>query len=302
MIRPTRTLWTSSGDTVAGRPTERDKRRGNLLKRARASAHVTQQDAAERLTLSQPTIARIEAGKRAPAPEEMRALIEFYAPPESLRDEIEGLATLADSPAPADLSPNPYLVKMVRALEFATEIHTFHSERIPLQLQSQQYALLQHRLAGNCIGETDVLRSMEQRCRIFTRDDPPRYHALLAESSVRRAPGGSAVVVRQQAQHLLRLLEEYPLFSLQIVLMNARIAYVETDFTVLRMPSGQADMIYVPYGLDGHLIKEKGKIDEREKYWRAARCAALGEDESRKFVHELTQRGTSRDQSDTVNI
>jgi transcriptional regulator with XRE-family HTH domain len=276
---------------MVGRPTERDKRRGAALRQARAGTDLTQGNVAKRLGVSQSTIARIEAGERAPSPEELLTLIDLYDPPQSLRDVIEGLATLADSPALADLSPNHYFLKMVRELEFATEVLTFHSERLPMQLQSQQYALLQYRLMGRCIGEIDVLRSRKQRRRILTRDNPPHYHALLSESSLRRAPGGSESVVRQQAQHLLGLLEEYPRFSLQIMHNSARIAYVETDFTLLRMPRGRADMVYVPFGLDGRLIKEKRRIDEWERYWYVARHAALGEDESKKFVHELAQHG-----------
>jgi transcriptional regulator with XRE-family HTH domain len=273
---------------VAGRPTVRNKQLGTDLRKARRHAGITQGQAAAALNLSQPTIARIEAGTRAPTPEDLQAFLNLYDPPQQLRDAIDGSATLTDTPG---LSPNSYFVEMVRAIETADEIFTFHSERTPMQLQSQQYALLQHRLADNCFGETDVLRSREQRLRIFTRENPPRYHALLTESSLYRTPGGSLVVVKQQAQYLLRLLEQYPRFSLQIVHTYAKLAYIDTDFTLLRMPSGEPDMVYVPYGLDGRLIKDKRGVDEREKYWSAAQHAALSEDESRKLIHELAQHG-----------
>jgi transcriptional regulator with XRE-family HTH domain len=289
MLRRTTSFYVSSGDTVAGRrPTLRDQQLGTNLRQARGEIGLTQEQAAAALNLSQPTIARIEAGKRPPAPEELQAFLDLYNPPQPLRDAINACATLTDTPG---LSPNPYFIEMVGAVENADEIRTFHSERTPMHLQSQQYALLQHRLADNCFGETDVLRSREQRLRIFTRENPPYYRALLTESSLHRTPGGSLVVVKQQAQYLLRLLEQYPRFSLQIVHTYAKLAYIDTDFTLLRMPSGQPDMVYVPYGLDGRLIKDRRGVDERESYWSAAQHAALSEEESRKLIHELAEHG-----------
>ncbi|OLF15171.1 helix-turn-helix domain-containing protein [Actinophytocola xanthii] len=276
---------------VAGRPTERAKRRAAALRRARENAGRTQQEAAEALDRSQPTIARIEAGTRVPSPDELHALMTFYDTPQPLREEIEGWATLPDAPALAALSPNRHLVELVHAAERAVEIFTFHSERTPLQLQSQQYALLQSRLAGACLGETDVLRAREERRRMFTRDNPPPYHALLTESSLYRAPGGSTVVIRQQAGHLLDLLDQYPQFSLRIVPFDARLAYIDTDFTCLRMPGREADMVYVPFNLDGRLIKGRTAVQERETYWYEAYRAALTEDDSRKFIHALAQHG-----------
>jgi transcriptional regulator with XRE-family HTH domain len=273
---------------VAGRPTVRDRLRGAALREARKNAGITQQEAAQALERSQPTIARIEAGSRMPSPDESQTLLRLYNPAQPLRDVIEGSATLTDTPG---LSPNTCFMEMVRAVESADEIFTFHSERTPVQLQSQQYTLLQHRLADNCVGETDVLRAREQRLRIFTRDNPPRYRALLTESSLYRTPGGSVVVAKQQAQYLLRLLDQYPRFSLQIVHTYAKLAYIDTDFTLLEMPRGQPDMAYVPYGLDGRLIKDRRGVEERQMYWHAAQRAALSEDESRKFIHELTQHG-----------
>ena len=50
-------------------------------------------------------------------------------------------------------------------------------------------------------------------------------------------------------------------------------------------------MAYVPYGLDGRLIKDRHGVDERETYWSAAQRAALSEEDSRKLIHELAQHG-----------
>lgn len=276
---------------MAGRVTERNRRLGAALKQARKEADRTQGDGAEALGCSQAMISRMETGTRVPTPDELQALIKRYDPSQALRDEITSLMMLADVPIPSGLSLNPHLAKMLQAMKIAVDVRTLHSERTPLQLQSQQYALLQHRLACSGMGEIDVLRAREDRRRIFTRDNPPHYHALLTESSLLRAPGGSDWVVKQQAQHLLELLDLYSQFSLQIIHMRAKLAFIDTDFTLLKMPPKQVDMVYVPYGLDGKLIKDKLKVDEREGYWNTARKAALSEDESKKIIHDLAQYG-----------
>lgn len=276
---------------MAGRPTERDQQRGAALRQAREDAGLTQQETAARLKSSQPTIARIESGSRQPSPDELRAMIDIYSPAPPLQNKIDGYTTIADAPTTAGMSLNSHLVEAQRAIEMADKILTLHSERTPVQLQSEQYSLLQHHLANSGVGETDVLRSREQRCRIFTRENPPRYLALLSESSLRRVPGGSATVIKQQAQYLLNLLGSYPHFSLQILHFQAELAYVDTDFTLLKMPRGKPDMVYAPYGLDGRLIKDRNAVTERETYWYEAQRAALNEEDSKKYLHELAQHG-----------
>lgn len=243
------------------------------------------------LNRSQPTVTRIESGSRSPSQDELQDMIRIYDPAQPLRDRLDGYATLPDRPTESSVSPNPYFVEMQRAVETADTILTLHSERTPMHLQSEQYSLLQYQKADSGVAETDVLRSREQRCRIFTREHPPRYRALLSESSLLRAPGGSPVVVQQQGRYLLDQLDRYPHFSLQILHFQADLAYVDADFTLHKMPPGTADMVYVPYGLDGRLIKERNGVLEREQYWHKAQRAALSEDESKKYLHELAQHG-----------
>jgi transcriptional regulator with XRE-family HTH domain len=280
-----------SGDTVAGRPTERDQQRGAALRQAREEANLTQQEAGALLGRSQPTIARIESGARPPSPEELQTMLASYHPSGPLRDRIDGYATLPDTPPGSSTSPNSHFVEMQRATEEAERVLTLHSERTPVQLQSEQYSLLQHKLANSGVSEIDVLRAREQRRRIFTRENPFRYCALLSVSSLLRAPGGRAVVVKQQCQYLIDLIDQHAHFSLRILGFQADLPYVDTDFTLLKMPRGKSDMVYVPYGLDGRLIKDRQAVIEREKYWYEAQRAALSEEESKKYLHELAQRG-----------
>lgn len=279
------------GTQVVGRATERNKQLGGALRQARKAAGFNQDAAAKELEYSQPTINRIESGSRVPTPAELKVLVTFYNPAQDLRDEIEWLATLPDVPGLGGMSPNENFVKMLQAAESALEIFTFHSERTPMPLQSDQYALLQYELVEASINKVTVLRAWEDRRRIITGDSPPRYRAILAQSSLLRMPDGRTGLIKQQAQYILNLIDNYPRFTLQILHPEAKLAYVDTDFTALRMPGKQKDLVYIPYGLDGTLLKDKWQVDERLRYWHHAQRAALSEDNSRKLIHDLASYG-----------
>jgi transcriptional regulator with XRE-family HTH domain len=264
---------------------------GEALAEARRNAHLRQWDAAKRLQCSQASIARMESGTKTPTPAELHPLLELYAPSWELRERIERLTQLPDDEADPGL--NPKFDLMLSASEAAEAIHTFHSERIPMTLQCEWYALEQHRAADLSTQPLSVLRLHERRRRIFTLPRPPEYHAIMTVSSLLRMPAGRLDLVKEQAQHLLGLLDATPSLTLRVLDLAAPIAYIDSDFTLLRMPDHKENMIYVPFGLDGQLIKEKAKIDERTAYWRQAEQASLTEDETRNLLRSLVKHGGS---------
>jgi hypothetical protein len=105
-------------------------------------------------------------------------------------------------------------------------------------------------------------------------------------------PGGGSTIISEQARYLLDVLENVPRLSLRVVRTNAPIAHVPASFTIVRMAGRTADMVYVPALHDGFLIKDRQQVDEHIVYWSRAWQAALTEDDSRKFVHELAQHGS----------
>ena len=267
----------------------RDARLGAVLKKAREAAGQTQTRAGHEIDRSQAKIHRIESGIERVSPTELRGLVDFYDPSAELREHIENLTTPAAAGAPDGASPNRYFMAMRSAERSATEILSLQSERIPMQLQASQYTLLQYELAGDPTSKTDLLREKQDRERVFTCDDPPIFRAILAESSLLRMPGGRRSLVRQQAEHLLSLIETYPRFSLQVLHNGADLPFLDADLTVLKFAGKQKNMVYIPFGLDGRLIRDKQQVDERESYWHEVREAALDVEESKKFIHDLSR-------------
>jgi transcriptional regulator with XRE-family HTH domain len=269
---------------AAKRPTQRDLQLGQALRNARNAAGVRQGQAAKLINCRQPTMARIEAGKKVPTRDELDTLLANYGSVQYA--EIERLAGLDDSDS---LDLNAKFDAMLRACEQARAIHTLHSERIPMTLQCERYALKQYSLFDGSIQPTAVLRLRDRRIRVLSLPDPPAIHAIMSVSSLLRMPGGQEDLVREQAAHLLTLLETTPHLTLHVLLMNGDIPYIDTDFTVIKAPNRRDDAVYIPFGLDGQLIKDRSRIDERETYWRQALDAALTADETLHLLRGLAK-------------
>lgn len=274
---------------TAQRPSEQKTQLGEALAEARREAGLRQRDAADLLGLSQPSIARMENGRKSPTQDELCRLLERYDPSQELRERIEGLTFPEEEENGPGL--NPKFDGMLSASEKAVAIHTFHSERIPMTLQCERYALKQHCSVDPSVQPLTVLRRLARRTRIFTIPKPPEYHAIMTVSSLLRMPDGQLDLVKGQAQHLLNVLAAAPTLTLRVLDLAAHIPYIDSDFTMLRMPDRKENMVYVPFGLDGQLIKEKAKIEERERYWRMAEEAALPEEETRDLLRFLAKHG-----------
>lgn len=267
----------------------RDVDLGAALKVAREAAGLTQTQVGDTIGRSQAKIYRIESGKEKVTPRDLRALLKLYKPSDELRDRIESLTVPAPAGAPDGTSPNRYFMEMRRVERTATEILLWQSERIAMPLQTDQYTLLQHELAQDRTSPADLLREKRDRERVLTDDDPPRFHAVLAESSLERMPGGQESLIREQALHLLTLMETCPRFTLQVLHKRAPVAYVDADLTLLKFAGKHKNMVYVAYGADGKLLKEKQQVDEREAYWKTVQRAALDVDMTKKYLDELSQ-------------
>src|SRR5262249_22109182 len=129
----------------------------------------------------------------------------------------------------------------------AEEVLIFNSERLPMSLQSEQYMLLQYNIAGYTDSLRDLLAERRKRQSVFTEGGPARYKVILAESALYRMPGGNINLIEDQASYLLDLIDAYQGLQLQVLRFNAKLAYVDTDQIILRLP-GDTTKIAVPHG------------------------------------------------------
>jgi len=266
---------------AAKRPTERDLELGRALRDARTSADFRQSDVAKRIGSSQSSIARMEKGTRLPTESELTALLELYRPDN--RAEIERLACASRE---GGLTLHPNFEALLRVEAHAASVRRFTSERIPMPLQCERYVLKQYGLSDASFVPTDVLRLHGRRVDVLMREDGPSVQVVMSFSAMLRMPGGQADLISEQAQHLLGLLDSAPRLTVRLLMFDANIPYIDSDFTLV-VTRDRGAMLYVPFGRDGHKITERARIKERETYWKLARDAALPVEETRAVLDEL---------------
>jgi transcriptional regulator with XRE-family HTH domain len=177
------------------------------LKRLRESAGLTQEDVAGQLDWHPTKIMRIETGRTAPHPNDVRVMLGLYGVADS--GILAGLLKLAKD---ARQRGWWYSYKDVLLSRFelflgleseADSIRDFELSMIPGLLQTDDYAreLIRGLMAFDA---AEIERRVELRMarqQILDREDAPHLWAILDEAAVHRVVGGKAIM-KAQLLHL----------------------------------------------------------------------------------------------------
>jgi transcriptional regulator with XRE-family HTH domain len=259
---------------------------GQALAAARKAASLTQAGVGELMKRSQTWVSRIEDGTRQASPNELEELLKLYRPADDLCTQIEALRTPPPAGGGDGSRLDPKFLKFKELELAASEVRVLTSERMPMNLQAEQYLLLQYRLAGNSSSQADLLAEHRRRQRVFTRENAAPYHVILAESALYRMPGGRLNLVAEQAAYLLELVDRFPQLRLQVLRFDADLPFLDADLVILTFADQRERKVFVPFGTSVSSLK-----DSRASYWCRAQQAALDEDLTRKFIHNLAQNG-----------
>jgi transcriptional regulator with XRE-family HTH domain len=279
------------GKRVSG-PTARRRYLGRALRKARKEANLTQSAVAKELNCGQGKINKIETTLVAISMDELDKLITIYRVPAERAAELRDLASQdqAEGPRRTALSRVWSAFEQLRDREQdASEILCWHSERIPKPLQSEFYMLQQHQDDVRTTADVvRLIRQLEARSRIFTIDNPPRYRVILSESSLRRMPGGAPPrLVVDQVEHLLGLMSTFAHFTLQILTFAADVAYVDTDFQVLRFGGEEPDFCYIEGAGGAKTFERAEEVRMFADHWQELHEAALDQNDTKLFLEEL---------------
>lgn len=270
--------------------TERDQEFGMALRRIRKSTGHTQTSAGRAVHWSQAKIQKIESGQQRVTDDDLEALLAFYDASDEARQEIAELRALAAPGAPDGATPCSYFLTLqqLEKRSDCTEVLAFYREGLPVPLQCDQYRLRMYELAEDATPPLKILEERNSRRGVLSRKNPPRYQAILSESSLLRVPGGDKELRSEQALHLLALLAEFPNLSVRILSFDAKISHVDLDMTMLKFaPDGHGPVVYTPFGRHGKLFKDKQEVAEAEAYWKSLHVAALSDEASRKYLNDL---------------
>ena len=260
-------------DQVPSTVTSRRRQLGNELRHARVAAGMTQQEVADLLTCGQGKINKIESGAVAIKPTDLRLMLEAF---EVGKAEAEMLMELARSSVGGRgqwtgyRAAVPHWFRTFTDLEpAASEILSWHGERIPGPLQSEHYMLKQ----------------------IFDLKRPPYYRFILGEGALRRMPGGpNPSVALDQVQRLLELEEKYPRTFVHVLPLDAKIAFVPNDFTIMRFSDTTKDFVFVEHAAGGIYIDDESDFELFVDSWDRLRGPALERNETVEFLKNLAER------------
>lgn len=279
---------------------------GRELRHAREAANFTQKQAAALLKCEQGKIAKMEADLVEIDVQELDRLMQAYGLPEAKQAQLRDARLNSDIPRARARLPKPSRAfqKLVDLEGEASEILSWHSERIPGPLQSEAYMLKQFRVdrPGDREYVTQLERERTARIGLFKTDPAPCYQVVLSVSSLLRIPGGwNPELALDQIQHLVRLVETYSQLDLRLLTVDAKIAAAVSDFTVLRFRESTPDYIqasdfaYVEYPGGGDTTKEiKPFLEE----WAELRKEAVSRDETfellRTWADEMNKQLVSK--------
>lgn len=195
---------------------------GTQLRRLREARGISREAAGDAIRGSHAKISRLELGRTGYKELDVSDLLTLYGvvdPDE--RAEFLALARQASVPGwwnkYSDVLP-PWFEQLIGLEEAAFVIRTYEVQFVPGLLQTQEYARAVTRLGHPRAGEKEIeqrVRLRSTRQQVLERPRGPKLWAVVDETALRRPPGGSPELMRDQVDHLLRV-AELPHVTLQI--------------------------------------------------------------------------------------
>ncbi|WP_344684141.1 helix-turn-helix transcriptional regulator [Saccharopolyspora taberi] len=273
-------------------PTVRRRRLAAELRRLRAMAEVTQQQAAAHLGCTQAKIGRFETAKRSPSVGDVSALLDFYAVDGHERDQLINLARDARKRgwwhSYSDVLPEWYETYVGLEAE-ASSIHTYESEAIPGLLQTREYAHAITKATLIRAAESEITRRVDLRIKRqqrVTGPNPLELWAVVGEVALRRCVGGPGVL-RRQLEHVLKLVEQ-PNVTLQVMPLDAGAHPAQAGpFVILRYSNHvDPDVVYLETHVGGLYLEREIELSNYVTMMDHLRAHAIDPEGSIQLINE----------------
>ncbi|MFF4018397.1 helix-turn-helix domain-containing protein [Streptomyces sp. NPDC001843] len=276
-------------------PTLRQRRLGTELRKLRERAGLTTVRAADLLGVNQARISMIETGRTPVSADRLRAMAHAY---DCSADRlIDALAAMTGrrvrgwweeyrDHVPAALVDLAELEYHASALRVALVIH------IPALLQTTDRARALFQEVVPPMRQYEIEHRLTHRVKrqgVLHRDDPLPYTAIIHETALRMAFGGS-VVARGQLKHLIDM-SELPNVTLRVIPFGVdRFPTTGQSFDYVEGPVPQLDTVQLDsaHGACEFLDAEAQLSKYRAVLDRMLSCA-LSPAQSRDFIHHRIQ-------------
>ena len=266
---------------------------GGALRRSRENVGYAREDAARVLECDRSKISRIETGQRGIRPKELRELLTEYAVPDS---EQAALLAIASRGGPAgwwhpyaDALPGADLDYVIME-SAASEIMTYEAQVVPDLLQTDDYArALAAAEPGYATGEQReeavAAKAMRRRAALSGR----RLRVVLGEGALRQAVGGPGVMAGQ-ISHLIRLIDDLPGLTLQVLPFSAgaHAAAGSASLAILRFPDAPSlGVVHLEALTGGVYLDSPEDVARYVRAFTLLRAAALSASDSARLLSGL---------------
>ncbi|QMU75025.1 helix-turn-helix domain-containing protein [Streptacidiphilus sp. PB12-B1b] len=275
-------------------PTVRRRRLGAKLRELREEQHLTAEDVAQQLLVSQSKISRLENGRRSISQRDVRDLCRVY----SVTDEklIDALMAMARESRQRGwwhaFGDVPYSVYIGLEAD-AVSARNYESLFVPGMLQTREYAAAV--IAG--IQPEAAPAQNEKRTEIRMRrqevmhapDKPLRMWAVLDEAVLHREVGGPQVM-REQLEHLIALSQE-PHITVQVLPYSVGAhPGMSGTFSILEFEDeADATIVYLEGVTSDLYLEKEADVKTYSTLYEHLRAQALNPDQTRDLIDRIAK-------------
>lgn len=275
-------------------PTVRRRRLGIELRRLRELASFTGDEVAERLEWSHSKVSRIETGRIAVHPNDVRLLLDLYIVEDhQTRSALVALAREGRQKgwwhAFNDVLSKRHALYI--GLEAATDsINVFEPLVVPGLLQTERYARAVIRGGPAQLPMADMERLIEVRLarqELFSKGEGPRYWAVFEEAVIRRVLGTDDVM-REQLERLIEAAAR-PKITIQVIPFGVSgHAAIAGPFAVFGFPEPTDPEIVYVETVAGELYLERSEeVRSGRQAFEHLQALALSPGDSVSFIERL---------------
>jgi transcriptional regulator with XRE-family HTH domain len=274
--------------------TLRRRKLGKELRRAREAAGLSQRDVTKEARLQPGTISKIENGRQAILPRNVKLILQACGVGAPTMDTLIRLAEESDDVgwwvAFSDTIPD-WFATYVDLESDADQIWIYTSELIDGLLQTPEYTQAVTRAAYPNITDDELRRSVELRSgrqAQLRQDNPAQLHVVTSEAALKWSVG-SDDTMRNQLHHLVAMSRQ-PNIHVQVLPFSVGAhPGMKCPFTLLRFPEGFDDMdcVYLE-NENGELWQERpGDIARYTEVFNRLRSMALSPEDTITLVDSL---------------
>jgi transcriptional regulator with XRE-family HTH domain len=260
----------------------RRRRLAAELRRLREAAGLTGDDVARQLDCSASKISRIETGRVLASPRDVRDLLAIYGVGGDQRDSLIQLAREARQKGwwqGYGDGVEPHLATYLGMESDASEIRQYSVARIPILLQTEDYAravvTAGRAGTGRHPGPADRVAEMMLEHQRLAAANPPHAWVVMDEAALHRKVGGREIM-RKQIEHLMELSSQNTTFVQFIPFSSGAYPALDLPFVILGFPDqADPDVAAVGYATGVLWIEEMADVHRYNVLFHYLQAAAL---------------------------